>query len=84
MRDHRQRGTENHFVTTNHIDFLDGKQLKRALQRDLEGAPPLQVYRSAEEFVAQLGDADDDRPVDLDALKPARMTLSETGCEIRS
>jgi hypothetical protein len=68
VRDHRQRGQESHFVTTN-TDFLDGDQLKHLLQQDLEGAPPLHVYRSAEEFVAQLGDADDDRPVDLDALK---------------
>ncbi len=69
VRDHRQRGQESHFVTANHTDFLDGDQLKHRLQRDLEGAPPLHIYRSAEEFVAQLGDADDDRPVDLDALK---------------
>lgn len=69
VRDHRQRGQESHFVTSNHTDFLNGNQLKHRLQRDLEGAPPLHVYRSAEEFVAQLGHADDDRPIDLDTLK---------------
>ena len=69
VRDHLERGQESHFVTTNHIDFLDGGQLKHRLQQDLEGAPSLRVYRNAEEFVAQLGAADDDRPVDLDALK---------------
>lgn len=69
VRDHRERGEESHFVTTDHADFLEGRQLKPGLQRDLQGAPPLRVYRSAEEFVAQLGEADDDRPFDLDALK---------------
>lgn len=69
VRDHRARGEESHFITANHKDFLRGGDLKPALGADLDKAPPLRIYPSTDAFVAQLGEATDDHPVELSRLQ---------------
>jgi hypothetical protein len=68
VRDHAERGEEGHFITKNHKDFLAGTELKAALTRELDGAPSLNVYRSVEEFIAQLGTPDTSEQMGVDEL----------------